>query len=157
MEDQGSQDQGSNPQEPTTPAVEGWSIYHQIIREVPLSPHFKRQILSMRYLFKTHNLDIMPFISNAELTFPPRPAITPPHPFLKTYCLLKSQTLETSLASTNVLISFCIPSFLNFSTGFLMGPWFSSITFEYTLQINLPKVQFQLCHSSFKRKVLMDY
>ena len=32
----------------------------------------------MGYLFKTHNQDIMPFISNAELTFPPRPAIPPP-------------------------------------------------------------------------------
>lgn len=73
MQDQGSQDQGSNSQEPTPPAVERWSVNHRIIREVPLSPHFKRQILSMGYLFKTHNQDIMPYIPNAELTFPPRP------------------------------------------------------------------------------------
>ena len=83
MQDQGSQDQGSNPQEPTTPAVEGWSVNHRTIREVPLSPHFKRQILSMGYLFKTHNQDTMPYISNAELTFPPRPDIFFFFPFFK--------------------------------------------------------------------------
>ena len=81
MQDLGSQDQGSNPQEPTAPAVK-WKT-SRTIREVPLSPHFKRQILSMGYLFKTHNQDIMPYITNAELTFPPRPDIYFFFPFFK--------------------------------------------------------------------------
>lgn len=118
MQDQGSQDQGSNPQEPTPPAVEGWSVNHRTIREVPLSPHFKRQILSMGYLFKTHNQDTMPYISNAELTFPPRPDIFFFFfPFFKD--TLSSEGLN--LGTLWLLPMSLSHSFLNFPTGFLMG------------------------------------
>lgn len=133
-----------------SPCSGRWSVKHRIIREVPLSPHFKRQILSMGYLLKTHNQDIMPYISNAELTFLPDQTFFS----LKTHCLLKALKLEpTFLAPTNVLISF----FLELSYWFSMGLWFSSITFWIYPTLIFQKVQSQLCHSSFKRKVLMAY
>ena len=53
--------------------AEAVGMYRSELKKTTLHPHFKRQILSMGYLFKTHNQDIMPYIPNAELTFPPRP------------------------------------------------------------------------------------